>query len=94
MRDGALRRFGLDNKAGALKVTKGEGTIELRDGDFVFDDAKLQSGASVYTVQGSASWTRQLNLKLTGSEHAYALSGTLDRPEVKQAPATEAALKP
>lgn len=94
LRDGTLRRMGLDSKASALRVTKFDGTIELRDGNFVFNDAKLQSGAAVYTVQGTASWKRQLDLKLSDAQHAFALSGTLDRPEVKPTPATEAALKP
>jgi hypothetical protein len=93
VKDGTLRRMGFDNKS-ALKVTKLDGTLELRDGNFAVSDAKLQSGAAVYTVQGTASWSRQLNFKLTDAAHAYALSGTLARPEVKQGPATEAALKP
>ena len=94
VKDGTLRRLGLDNKAGALKITRLDASIELRDGNFIFNDAKLQSGPSVYTVQGTASWSRQLNFKLTDAAHVFALSGTLDHPEVKQAPATEAVLQP
>ena len=94
LRDGSLRHLSLDSKSGLLKVTKLEGTLELRDGSFVFNDAKLQSGTLVYNVQGTASWSRQLNLKVTDSQHAYALSGTLDHPEVKEGPATEANLQP
>ena len=86
--------MGLENKAGALKVTKLEGTIELRDGNFVFNDTKLQSGSVVYTLQGTATWARELNFKLTDNQHVFALSGTIEKPEVQQAPATEAALKP
>jgi hypothetical protein len=94
LHDGTLRHMGLDSKANPLKVNKAEGTIELRDGNFVFSDAKLQSGSAVYSLQGSATWTRELNFKLTDNQHSYALSGTLEKPEVQQAPATEAALKP
>ena len=89
VKDGTLRHMALDNKAGVLKVTKLDGTLTLHDGNFVVSDAKLQSGAAVYTVQGTVSWSRQLNFKLTDSAHAYELSGTLARPEVKQAPATD-----
>ena len=94
VRDGTLRHMALDNKAGVLKVAKFDGTLSLHDGNFVVSDAKLQSGGAVYTVQGTATWKRQLDFKLTDASRAYGLSGTLDRPEVKQAPATEAALKP
>ncbi len=94
LRDGTLRRMALENKTGALKVTKFEGTIELRDGNFVFNDTKLQSGNVVYTLQGTATWARELNFKLTDNQHVFALSGTIEKPEVQQAPATEAALKP
>ncbi len=94
VKDGTLRRMGLDSKAGALKVTKLDGTVALRNGNFVFSDAKLQSGTSIYTVQGSASWNRQLNFTLTDSTHSYALSGTLERPEVKTTPTAQAALQP
>ena len=93
IKDGTLRRMGLDNKS-ALKVTKLEGTLELRDGNFAVSDAKLQSGTAVYTLQGTASWSRELNFKLSDAAHAYTFTGTLARPEVKPAPATEAALKP
>jgi hypothetical protein len=94
LKDGALRHLNLDVKAGALKVTRFDGTVELRGGSFVINDAKLQSGATVYTVQGSATWARQLDFKLTDNQRVFALSGTLAQPEVKPAPATEAALKP
>ncbi len=93
VRDAVLRRVSLENKS-ALRVTRLDGTIELRDGNFVVTDAKLQSGNTVYNVQGTATWTRQLNFTLTDNQHVFALSGTLDRPEIKQAPATEASLQP
>jgi hypothetical protein len=93
LKDSTLRRMGLEGKSAALKVSKLEGTVELRDGNFVFNDAKLQTGAAVYTVQGTASWTRQLSFKITDSQHAFEVSGTLNRPEVKQAPAAQAALQ-
>lgn len=92
VRDGVLRHLANDGKSGALKLTKFDGTIELRDGNFLIDDAKLQSGATVYNVQGTASWARELNFKFTNNQHVLALSGTLDHPELKQAPAAEASL--
>lgn len=94
LKDGVLRHMGLDSKASALKVSKLETTIELRDGNFVLNDAKLQSGSTVYTVQGTASWDRRLNFKIADNQHLYELSGTLDKPEVTEGPATEASLKP
>ena len=93
VKDGTLRRMGLDGKSTALKVTHLEGTVELREGNFVVNDAKLQSGAAVYTVQGTAAWTRQINFKIADQQRAYELTGTLSRPEVKQSPAAEAALQ-
>ena len=93
LKDGTLRRMGLDAKAGALKVAKFDGNMELRDGKFYFTDAKLQSGGVVYTVQGTASWTRELDFKIADSQHTFALTGTIKTPEIKQAPATEAALQ-
>lgn len=90
--DGSLRRMGLEGKSTALKVNRLEGTVELRDGNFIINDAKLQSGSAVYTVQGNATWNQQINFKLTDNQHVFALTGTLAHPEVKQAPATEAKL--
>jgi hypothetical protein len=93
LHDGTLRHLSLDSKSGPLRVTKFEGTLALRDGNFVISEAKLQSGSAVYNVQGMATWTRQLNFKLSDNQHVFALSGTLDRPELKPGPATEALLK-
>ena len=91
--DAVLRRISLEGKV-PLHVNRLDGTVELRDGNFVISDAKLQSGNTVYTLQGTATWTRQIDLTLTDNQHVFALSGTLDRPEIKQAPATEASLHP
>lgn len=93
VRDGMLRRVSLESKSPGLRVTRLDGTIELRDGNFIVREAKLQSGSTVYNVQGTATWTRELNFTLTDNQHVFALSGTLDRPEIKQAPATEASLQ-
>ncbi|HEY3927413.1 MAG TPA: AsmA family protein [Candidatus Koribacter sp.] len=91
--DGLLRRMSLDGKAAPLKLTRFDGTIALRDGNFVLSDAKLQSGSAVYTVQGTASWNRDLNFTLTDALRNYALSGTLDRPVVKAAPVAAASVE-
>ncbi len=94
VRDAVLRRLSLDAKAGALRVARLDGTVELREGNFVVNDTKLQTGNAVYSVQGTATWKRELNFTLSDNQHVFALSGTVDHPEVKPGPATEASLHP
>jgi hypothetical protein len=87
----------LTTKGGPLRVKAFSGNLMLKDGEFSFQDAKLNSADVIYTVSGTASLTGALKLKMASEGTAgYDLSGTLTRTRVSQLAATSAraSLKP
>lgn len=95
--DGSFPHITLTGRPGALSASNFSGKILLRNGQFSFPDAKLETPAGVYRVNGTVSLTGGLNLKMT-SEGAsgFTLSGTLLKTHVSAVPITaaQAALKP
>ena len=97
VRDSVFPHVMLTSQAAALRASNFSGKILLRDGQFSFPDAKLESPAGVYQVSGTVSLTGGLNLKMTGeSAPSFSLSGTLLKTRVSAIPVTaaQAALKP
>lgn len=87
----------LSSKVGPLQSSLLAGTILLKDGNFSFQDTKLESASGIYKLSGTASLTGALNLKMISETAAgYDVSGTLAKTRVSQLPstATQAALKP
>ena len=97
VKNGAFPHIALTPTSGPLHPTAFSGTIALRDGNFSFQDTKLEIENSVYKVSGTASLDGALNLKMISESSAgYNLSGSLAKTRVSQivTSATQAALKP
>lgn len=87
----------LSSKGGPLRATAFGGKLVLQDGNFSFQDAKLDSTNGIYTVSGTASLGGMLKLKMVSEgTSGYDLSGTLTRTRVSQLATTSAraSLKP
>jgi hypothetical protein len=72
------------------------GKVALQSGSFSLTDCKLQSSGILYAVRGTASYDRNLDLRMQHSGgRSYVISGTLDQPHVQTVtnPAAEAALR-
>ncbi len=79
-----------------MAFSKFAGKLSLQNGTFTVEDAKLQAGGASYTVKGTASYDRKLDVRLERANgSSYVISGTLDKPRVESilAPAAEAALR-
>jgi AsmA protein len=97
VRDGSFPHITLTSQPSILRTSNFSGKILLRDGQFSFPEAKLESATGVYKVSGTVSLTGGLNLKMIGeSAPGYSLSGTLLKTRVSAIPVTaaQAALKP
>ncbi len=97
VRDGSFPHIALTSQSGVLHASNFSGNISLREGQFSFPDAKLDSPSGVYKVSGTVSLTGGLNLKMTGEgAPGFTLSGTLLKTRVSAIPITaaQAALKP
>ena len=94
--NGVLRHVSLDSHGVPVAFSKFSGKVALQDGTFNVSDGKMQSGGASYVVTGSASYDRNLNVKLERSGgQSYVISGTLDKPHVEPVPvqAAEASLR-
>lgn len=101
VRDGTLPHISLAEDMGALKVTRFSGKARLQAGRLDIKDAKLDSVGGKFLVSGTASWKRDLDMKLAripsgGAASAYTITGTLAEPRVIRlaGPETQARLKP
>jgi hypothetical protein len=97
IREGNFPHIALTSQSSGLRANSFSGRLLLRDGQFSFPDAKLESATGVYKVSGTVSLTGGLNLKMTGeSVPGFSLSGTLLKTRVSAIPITaaQAALTP
>jgi hypothetical protein len=105
LRDGVLAHITLANDAEPLHLLRWQGRARINGGKIEIEPGKLVSAPGTFEIDGSASLTRVLDLKLTqgaqiGSGGAgsivYRITGTLAEPRVASAAAaeTQAALKP
>jgi hypothetical protein len=88
---GSLRHMTLDDRGSPLTFANFSGTVLLRKGTFNLEGCKLLTGATTYAVDGTASYDRNLDLKLqrTGGP-SYVISGPLDKPHIEPVPASSA----
>jgi hypothetical protein len=82
-RDGILPRVQIGDDPGALKITRMTGDARLKQGEFAIENGKLDSAAGKFQVSGTATLSRELNLKLARvGGPGYAITGTLAEPTV------------
>jgi uncharacterized protein involved in outer membrane biogenesis len=96
-RDGVLRHVALAVGTGPLQIHRMTAQLSLHDGKFEVQEGKLETPAGIYQVNGTASPTRILNLKLTRERaQGFNITGPLMEPHVSpiMTPETRAALKP
>ncbi len=95
MRDGSFPRVLVSSAP--LHVRRFTGTLTLRKGDIELQQATLESPTATYTVTGTVSESRKLDLKLVPDGSAgMTVTGTLAEPRVVliRRAETQAALKP
>ena len=93
LRNGELPHVSLEN-GGPLKITHLSGAITLHDGTFETKEARLDAPEGNFVLTGTASFKRQLELKLSrhgAGSGGYAISGTLAAPKVEALPGPEQA---
>jgi uncharacterized protein involved in outer membrane biogenesis len=101
MHDGMLPHLLLVSDGDPLKIERLQGRADLQDGKIEIKEGRLDSPAGRFQVSGTASLSRELDLKLaskpdaTGSARTYAIDGTVAEPRVTQiaSPETQAQLK-
>jgi hypothetical protein len=97
VRDGLLRHVSLTEGTGPLPMHRLAARVSLRDGKFEIQEGTLETSTGTYQVNGTASLTRILNLKLTREgAPGFNITGTLMEPHVSPilTPETRAELKP
>lgn len=102
-KDGMLARLALSG-SGPLRFSRLSGNARLSEGSLAFFDSQLMTQQGAYTLTGTASLRRELDLRLvrepahTGSDsrRIYTVKGTLLEPQVEAegAAETRAALEP
>jgi AsmA family/AsmA-like C-terminal region len=96
-RDGLLPHLALAGESAPLHINRFAGRLFFRDGKFEIAQGKLQTPVSIYQFSGTASLSRDLDIKLMrDGTHAFNITGTLTQPHVaiNTSPETQAALKP
>ncbi|MGZ4836725.1 MAG: hypothetical protein ACXVZZ_13870, partial [Terriglobales bacterium] len=97
-RDGTLSHLELSGLPAPLKLRKFQGELTLANGSLVFKPSKMETPAGIYVVSGTASFDRQLGLRLVrGETDGFEITGTVDKPRVTPLvlPTTQtAAMKP
>jgi hypothetical protein len=97
--EGILQHMVVGDNAEALQITRMTGRAQLQAGQIEFHDAKMDSPAGKFELSGTASFERELDLKLGrapgGTGTTYTIGGTLAEPKVTQVNGAEqATLKP
>ena len=81
--------------SGPLLAQSFSGTVNLNDGKFSTQNAKLETANGVYTVSGMVSLRGALNLKMVSENAAgFNITGTLQKTRVTTVPTAQASLKP
>ena len=91
---GSLRHVVLEGSGSPLSFTSFGGQVVLRNGSLDCEGCKLQSAGQTYDVNGGASFSRTLDVRLesSGRGTSYAISGPLDQPHIEavESPPAEA----
>lgn len=94
--DGGLPHLMLA-KNSATRVRRFQGKLGLRNGLLSLTQGKLETGAGIYQVSGTASLGSQLNMRLVGDDsRSFTVTGTIAKPQVAadESHETQAELKP
>lgn len=95
--DAQLLHIALGNAAGPLQIRHFAGRFLIRSGQLEIQNGKAETASGVYRVSGTASFSRNLDMKLSREGgHGFNITGTLTEPHVSPVtpPETRAALKP
>jgi hypothetical protein len=93
VKQGSLAHISLEQE-GPLRILRLSGVARLHDGKIDVKDAGLDSTDGKFEVSGTASFERQLDLKLTGAgslPRGYNVTGSLADPQVKSVSVAEQA---
>jgi AsmA-like protein len=97
-RDGSLAHVALNSLPAPLLIRQFHGELAVASGQLTFQPSKLETPGGIYLVSGTASFDRQLGLRLMrGKTEGFDITGTIEKPQVTPAasPATQAvAFKP
>lgn len=89
---GSLPRMSLSPSGAPLEFRRFQASLELRDGRFRVQAGSMESVSGIYTVSGTATLQRVLDLRFVReSGGAFRVSGTLEQPIVAPAPGTSQA---
>jgi hypothetical protein len=95
--DARLPHIALGNSTGPLQVRRFAGKFLIRNGRLEIQNGKLDTASGIYLMSGTASFTRNLDMKLSREgSRGFNITGTLTEPHVSPVvtPETRAALKP
>lgn len=86
LRNGALSHLSLA-ASGPLRLRRFSGRLLLRDRTLTFSEARLDAGDGPYSLTGTASFARELDLTFTARDsREYTVRGALARPRVSLPP--------
>ena len=85
--NGTLPRLSLGGATGPLHLRRLSGRLALLDRTLTFSGAHLDAVGGSYSLSGTASFARELDLTLTGQDsRKYTVTGALLRPRVSLPP--------
>jgi len=97
-RDGNLAHVALNGLPAPLQIRQFHGELAVASGQLTFKPSKMETPGGIYVVSGTASFDRQLGLRLMRSKtEGFDITGTVENPQVAPAalPTTQAAaIKP
>jgi len=79
--NGELRHVTLGNET--LRFSRFAGSAALKNGAFSISESKMHTPRGILEVSGTASLSRQLDLRLNGSARSVAITGTVENPKVR-----------
>jgi hypothetical protein len=83
-RGGNLTHVELAGLPKPLKVQRFQGEVTLLDGKLTFKPSKMETVGGIYVVSGTASFDRQLALRLMrGKTEGFDITGTVENPRVQ-----------
>jgi len=83
LQNGAFRHIALTPGDGPLEFSNFSGKLKIRQGELEFVEGKLQAPGGIYSLSGTATFGRQLDLKLMQENgQVYSITGSLERPRV------------
>jgi hypothetical protein len=89
--NGTLRHVTLANSSAPLAFHDFSGALQFSNGTITLaPESKMTTHGGIYQVSGTASPAHEMNIILRNGSHAFAVTGTLGKPKVTPAPASQA----